>query len=187
MSNREPRETKALVVGGTPTAWASARDRLADPEPERTHWLATVGADGRPHLTPIIGIWRDGAFHFLAGSGTLKGRNLAADARCAVGTCSTANPSLDVILEGVATPITESAAVQELTETWLAVLGWPLEVRGDGLYGPNAPTAGPPPYMFYGVTPMTAFGLPGIAGMDESDPDQRHTPTRWRFDPPSAQ
>jgi hypothetical protein len=33
---------------------------------------------------------------------------------------------------------------------------------------------------------MIAVGLPGVAGMDETDPDQRDAPTRWRFDPPSA-
>jgi hypothetical protein len=40
-------------------------------------------------------------------------------------------------------------------------MGWPLEVR-DGVFGPNAPTAGPPPYAVYELRPTTVFGLPGI-------------------------
>lgn len=183
MSEREPRDATALV-GGTPVAWSTARERLADPEPASTHWLATIQADGRPHLMPLIGIWRDGAFYFLAGPGTRKARNLAADARCAVGTSSTTNPSLDLVLEGVATAVADPGEVRRLAEAFGA-LGWPLEVRDDGLYGPNAPSAGPPPYALFRVTPITAFGLPGVAGMAEVDPAERHTPTRWRFEKPS--
>jgi nitroimidazol reductase NimA-like FMN-containing flavoprotein (pyridoxamine 5'-phosphate oxidase superfamily) len=180
-SEREPRDATALV-GTTPVPWTTVRDRLADPEPESTHWLATTAADGRPHLMPLIGIWRDGAFYFIAGAGTRKARNLAANSRCAIGTSTRTNPSLDVIVEGVATAVTDPAEVRHLAETYRSVLGWPLEARDDGLHGPNAPTAGPPPYTLFRVTPITAFGLPGVAGMSEVDPDERHTPTRWRFE-----
>ena len=71
------------------TPWALALERLANPEPGRTSWLATVRPDGRPHLMPIIAFWIDGAFHFVVGEGTRKGRNLAADGRCVVATGST--------------------------------------------------------------------------------------------------
>jgi hypothetical protein len=180
-SEREPRDATALV-GTMPVPWTTARDRLADPEPDLTHWLATAQPDGRPHLMPLIGIWRDGAFYFIAGAGTRKARNLAADGRCAIGTSTRTNPSLDVSMEGVATAVTDPAEIRDLAETYRSVLGWPLEVRGDGLHGPNAPTAGPPPYTVFRVTPIIAFGLPGLAGMSEVDPDERHTPTRWRFE-----
>lgn len=181
MSEREPRSVEALV-GSEPTAWATARERLSDPEPERTHWLATTDPDGRPHLMPLIGIWREGTFCFIAGAGTKKARNLAADPRCAIGTCSATSPSLDVILEGDATAVTDPPELRRLAETFSSALGWPLEIRDDGLHGPNAPTAGPPPYMLFRVTPRVAFGLPGMAGMFEIEPDERHSPTRWRFE-----
>jgi hypothetical protein len=185
-SEREPRDATALV-GRTPVAWTTVRDRLADPEPESTHWLATAQPDGRPHLVPVIGIWRDDAFLFIAGAGTRKARNLTADARCAIGTGTRTNPSLDVILEGVATAVTDPAELHRMGEIYASALNWPLQVRDDGLHGPNAPTAGPPPYTLFRVTPITAFGLPGVAGMSEVDPDQRHTPTRWRFEQASDQ
>ena len=58
--------------------------------------------DGSPHLMPIIAFWVEDAFHFLVGEGTRKGRNLAADARCVVGTGNMTLPSMDLIVEGLA-------------------------------------------------------------------------------------
>jgi hypothetical protein len=60
---------------------------------------------------------------------------------------------------------------------------WPLEVRGDKVHGPNAPTAGPPPYTVFQVAPSTVFGLRGLTGMEQFDPADLPRPTRWRFKP----
>jgi hypothetical protein len=57
---------------------------------------------------------------------------------------------------------------------------WPLEVRDRGVFGPNAPTAGAPPYAVFELMPTTAFGLPGVAGMERAG-SLRFVPTRWRF------
>ena len=51
------------------TPWAVARERIANCEAGQANWLATVRTDGRPHLMPLIAVWIDGAFHFLAGVG----------------------------------------------------------------------------------------------------------------------
>jgi hypothetical protein len=59
---------------------------------------------------------------------------------------------------------------------------WPLDVRGSEVFGPNAPTAGPPPYRIYRMVPTRAFGLPGTYGMDKFDQEQLPKPTRWEFD-----
>ena len=59
---------------------------------------------------------------------------------------------------------------------------WPLEAKGDKVYGPNAPTAGPPPYTIFRIVPSTVFGLPGMYGMDQFDPKDLPKPTRWEFD-----
>jgi hypothetical protein len=60
-------------------------------------------------------------------------------------------------------------------------MGWPLEVR-DGVFGPNAPTAGPPPYAVYELRPRRVIGLPGIAGTEEGVGSAgAYSPTRWRF------
>jgi hypothetical protein len=57
----------------------------------------------------------------------------------------------------------------------------PLEVREGAVFGPNAPTAGPPPYAVFELTPTTVIGLPGLAGMEKTGNAGSISPTRWRF------
>jgi hypothetical protein len=174
-----PRTEEPLVEGQTEVMpWATALKRLEHPAPAQNHWLATVQPDGRPHLMPIIAYWIDGAFHFLAGEGTRKGRNLAADDRCVIGTGNLTMPSLDLIVEGRARPVTDEATVRRLAEAFGGE-DWPLEARGADIYGPHGPTAGPPPYSIYRLEPTKVFGLPGMHGM--FDTDEWHKPTRWTF------
>ena len=183
-SERPPvREEPMIADQPATTPWALARERLVSPEPGRTSWLATVQPDGRPHLMPIIAFWIDDAFHFVVGEGTRKGRNLAADGRCVIATGSTTLPSLDVVVEGHAEPLDDEVAVGRIAEILMGN-NWPLEARGDQVYGPNAPTAGPPPYSIYRMVPSKAFGLPGMFGMEQYDPADLPKPTRWEFDRP---
>jgi hypothetical protein len=176
---RAPESATPMVEGQTETTpWAVALERLQHPAPGQNHWLATVRPDGWPHLMPIIAFWIDGAFHFLAGEGTRKGRNLAADGRCVIGTGNMTMPSIDIIVEGRARRVTDEAAVRRLAEEFGGE-GWPLEARGSDVYGPHGPTAGPPPYAIYRLEPTKVFGLPGMFGMFEDD--RHHKPTRWTF------
>ena len=178
---RTPEREQSIVDDESATTpWNVARERLANPERQRASWLATVRPDGRPHLMPIIAFWVDGGLLFVAGEETRKGRNLAANARCVIGTGSTTLPSLDVIVEGRAEPLTDADAVRRAAEH-LRSKEWPLEARGPEVYGPHAPTAGPPPYRIYRLVPSRAFGLPGMHGMDQVDPGELPKPTRWEF------
>jgi nitroimidazol reductase NimA-like FMN-containing flavoprotein (pyridoxamine 5'-phosphate oxidase superfamily) len=177
---RAPARETSMASDASTTPWDVARERLANPEGGRTNWLATVRADGRPHLMPVIAFWIDGAFHFVAGAGTQKGRNLAADSHCVIGTQSLTLPSLDVIAEGRAEPLTDEAEVRRIAEEFKS-RNWPLEARGDTVEGPNAPTAGPPPYRIYRMVPTKAFGLPGTHGMEQFKQDELPKPTRWDF------
>jgi nitroimidazol reductase NimA-like FMN-containing flavoprotein (pyridoxamine 5'-phosphate oxidase superfamily) len=43
------------------------------------YWLATVRPDGRPHVMPLLRLSLDGAFYFITGESTRKGKNLAGD------------------------------------------------------------------------------------------------------------
>jgi hypothetical protein len=179
-SDRSP--TADALVDGNPetTRWDDARKRLAEPEPGRHNWLATTRPDGRPHLMPVLVFWIDGTLHFVAGEGTQKGRNLAADSHCVIGTESRLLPSLDIVVEGRAAPVDDEATVSRLTEQ-LKSNGWPLEARGAEVHGPNAPTAGPPPYRIFRVEPTSAFGFPGTYGMEQFEQEQLPKPTRWTF------
>ncbi|MBA2278629.1 MAG: pyridoxamine 5'-phosphate oxidase family protein [Chloroflexia bacterium] len=182
MTERTPVAEQPLVLDATATPWADARGRLENPERDRTYWLATVRPDGRPHLVPILGLWLDGAFYFVAGETTRKGKNLAGDPRCVVAASSTALPALDVILEGDARKVTAEATLHRVADAYGSQMDWPLEVRDGGVVGPNAPTAGPPPYAVFELTPTTVCGLAGIAGTEQGVGSAgAFSPTRWRF------
>jgi hypothetical protein len=178
---RAPEREEALAGDGmATTAWDVVLERLTHPETPQTSWLATVRADGRPHLMPVLAFWIDGAFHVLAGEGTRKARNVAGDGRCVVALTSTKLPSIDIVAEGEAHALDDPDEVRRIAEH-LAGTNWPLEVRGTELYGPHAPTAGPPPYRIYRIVPSKVFGLPGMQGMDQFQPDELPKPTRFVF------
>ena len=46
------------------TPWPAVAQALADAE---LYWLTTVRADGRSHVTPLVGVTMDGAVHFCTG------------------------------------------------------------------------------------------------------------------------
>jgi nitroimidazol reductase NimA-like FMN-containing flavoprotein (pyridoxamine 5'-phosphate oxidase superfamily) len=177
---RAPDRTRPLNGEHGTTPWEMAHARLANPESPRTSWLATTGRDGRPHLMPVNAFWIDGALHMVVGEGTRKARNLAQDGRCVIGTSSTTLPSIDLVVEGRAEPLTDEDTVERVAEI-LRQHGWPLEVKGAKVNGPNAPTAGPPPYQIVRVVPTKVYGLPGMYGMEQFDPGDLPKPTRWDF------
>ena len=125
---------------------------------------------------PIIAFWLDGAFHFMAGKGTRKGRNLAADERCVIATGNLTMPSMDLIVEGRAKPIADEAAVRRMAAEFGGE-GWPLEARGSDVYGPHGPTAGPPPYAIYRLEPTRSSASRACSGC--STTTGHHKPTRW--------
>ena len=57
----------------SPTPWAEARQRL---EAAEIYWLTTVRPDGRPHVTPLLAIWHEGALYFSTGVDERKAKNL---------------------------------------------------------------------------------------------------------------
>jgi PPOX class probable F420-dependent enzyme len=140
--------------------------------PDRhTCWLATINPDGSPHLTGVGALWAGGGFWFQTGRGTRKGRNLARDPRC---TLSVAAREFDLVVAGEASLVTDPATVAAMAARWAAE-GWPARAdeTGRALTAEySAPSAGPPPWHVYRLTPRTATALgtvePGGA-------------TRWRF------
>ena len=118
-------------------------------------WLATIDADGSPHVNGIGSLWLDGAFYFETGRTSRKGRNLARDPRC---TISLAMDTFDLVVEGDAELVTDPAVVADIAARYAAE-GWPAEVdeSGTALTAPfSAPSAGSPPWHVYRVVPRTA-------------------------------
>lgn len=50
----------------------------------RNYWIATVTPDGKPHSTPIWGVWQDGRLYFGVDAESQKSRNLAAEGAAVV-------------------------------------------------------------------------------------------------------
>src|SRR3954447_7876222 len=142
VTEQTPVAAQPLTDDATATEWAEDRPRLENPKRGRTYWLATVHPDGRPHVRPLLGLWLDGAFSFITGETTRKGKNLAGNPGCVITTSSTALPALDIILEGDARKITDEATRQRVVDAYLSTMNWPVEAHSGRVVGPNAPTAG---------------------------------------------
>jgi hypothetical protein len=182
MAKRTPFDVQALVDDAMATSWAEAKERLENPESDRTYWLATVRPDGRPHVVPLLGLWLDDAFYFLTGEATRRGKNLAHSPQCVMTVSSQTLPALDLIVEGDCRKVTDDATLRRVADAYKATMDWPLEVRDGAVFGPSAPTAGPPPYAVIELMPTKVIGLPGIAGTEAGVGSAgSFTPTRWRF------
>jgi nitroimidazol reductase NimA-like FMN-containing flavoprotein (pyridoxamine 5'-phosphate oxidase superfamily) len=156
MANTLPvAETSIDRYGGPVIPWTQAVTGL-DEGVSHTFWLSTVRPDGRPHLMPVGGLWLDGRLYFCTGAGTRKGRNLAHSPECTLGISTT---GLDIVIEGTATIITDEDRLRHLAEVY-GSNGWRPSVRDGAFYAEfAAPSAGPPPWDVYEVTPARAFGM----------------------------
>lgn len=61
--------------------WDHARKRL---EEARHYWVATVRPNGRPHVSPVWGVWLDDAFYFDGSPETRRHRNIAQNPSIAI-------------------------------------------------------------------------------------------------------
>lgn len=170
MGNAEPRSADAIAADAT-TALPSdeARTRLAE---TRFYWLATVQPSGRPHVRPVLAVWADGALHTTTSPAAKKGRNLGRDARCSI---MTNTDGLHLVVEGSARKVDDEHTLQRVADAYRSKYEWPATVRDGAFDAPyGAPTAGPPPYEVYEVTPFVVFGF----GTDETFAPRS---TRWKF------
>ena len=65
-------------------------------EQAELYWLTTVRPDGRPHVTPLVGVWSDGHFAFCTGAGEQKHVNLQRSPLVAVTTSKSASSSRQI-------------------------------------------------------------------------------------------
>jgi PPOX class probable F420-dependent enzyme len=136
-----------------------------------TCWLNTINADGSPHVTAVGALWVDGTFWFETGKGTRKARNLARDPRCAL---NIATAEFDLVIEGEAQLVSDPATVATMAGRWNDA-GWPAKVDDTGralTAEYSAPSAGPPPWSVYRITPRAATAVATVAPGGA---------TRWRF------
>lgn len=120
------------ALEATAPPWEDVERLLTEAE---LYWLTTVRADGRPHVTPLVGVWHDGAFAFCTGEGEQKHVNLQTNPRVAVTTGhNTWKGGTDVVAEGSAERVTGRERLQPLAEAWVAKYGedWPWQADDEG-------------------------------------------------------
>jgi general stress protein 26 len=117
-----------------PTAVASEwGEALRAIETAELFWITTVRADGRPHVTPLVAVWLDGALHFCTGAQEQKNVNLTANPHVILTTgCNSWDEGLDVVVEGEAVRVTDDSLLRELATAWTAKWDgrWQFEVSG---------------------------------------------------------
>jgi nitroimidazol reductase NimA-like FMN-containing flavoprotein (pyridoxamine 5'-phosphate oxidase superfamily) len=170
MTGQEPQgvlDPRYSADGATAASWAEARRLLAAAE---LYWLTTIRPDGRPHITPLIAVWLDGALHLCTGPHEQKARNLAANPRCALTTgTNTLSDGYDLVIEGEAVRVTDDAELARIADAYTAKYGpdWHFTVSDGHLHSAGGPAVA------YRVAPVTAYGF------GKTTPSQ----TRWTFDP----
>src|SRR2546430_4351469 len=147
------------IYGHEAIPWSRALKQLEaqarEEGPGRTCWLATAGADGRPHIAAVGALWVDDQFYFTSGPRTRKSQNLATNPNCAV---SVSLDDIDVVVEGTARKVTDMPTLERVANLY-ASLGWPASASGGAITAEfSAPSAGRGPWDLYAVTPTAAVG-----------------------------
>lgn len=90
--------------------WSWAEERLSN---SRNYWVVTVDPAGRPHASPVWGLWDAAAerFWFSCAPSSLKARNLAGNPHVVVAP----DGAVEVVsLEGAASPADASARAGDI-------------------------------------------------------------------------
>jgi general stress protein 26 len=135
----------------TATGWDQTREALQAAE---LFWVSTVRADGRPHVTPVVAVWAEGAVWFATGAEEQKYVNLRANPHVVLTTgCNGWDQGLDVVVEGDAIQVTDEDTLKRVAAAFTARWDgrWQYEVR-DGCFhhGPGAA-------LVFSVTPVKVF------------------------------
>src|SRR5215468_12458292 len=115
------------------TGWDETREALEDAQ---LFWITTVRADDRPHVTPLVAVWLDGAIHFCTGATEQKAVNLSRNPHVVLTTgCNHWNTGIDVVVDGDAVQFTDNDALERLAKAWTKKWDgqWQYEVR-DGAF-----------------------------------------------------
>lgn len=120
--------------GARATPWDETQKVL---ESAQLAWVSTVRADGRPHVSPLVAVWLDGAFHFVTGADEQKGVNLATNPQVVLTTgCNRWDQGLDVVVEGEARRVTDKATLERLAAAWATKWDgtWQFEAADGGFH-----------------------------------------------------
>jgi nitroimidazol reductase NimA-like FMN-containing flavoprotein (pyridoxamine 5'-phosphate oxidase superfamily) len=151
-----------------PIAWTQGRDGLQDAQ---VFWLSTVRPDGRPHVTPLLGVWLDEALYFCTGSTERKAKNLMENQHCVLTTGCNGIDGLDLVVEGDAAKVRDEAELRSVADTYESKYGAHLTAP-EGTWFGLGDSIRKGGTLVYRVAPSTAFGF--AKGRSFSQ-------TRWTF------
>ncbi len=137
------------------TSWDATRQAL---ETAEMFWISTVRADGRPHVTPLVAVWADGALYFCTGDAEQKAVNLGANPHVVLTTgCRDWQGGLDVMVEGDAVQVTDDGTLRRLAQAWTTKWDgrWQYQVRDGSFRHPD----GEEPILVFGVTPAKVLAF----------------------------
>jgi general stress protein 26 len=136
------------------TEWDETRRVL---EMAELFWISTVRADGRPHVTPLVAVWLDGAIYFSAGATEQKAMNLRGNPHVILTTgCNRWDTGLDVVVEGDAARVSDDTVLGGLAEAWARKWDgrWRFEARDGALHAEPGGAA-----LVYGVRPIKVLAF----------------------------
>ncbi len=157
----------------TPTEWLHARADLAGAE---VYWISTVRPDGRPHVTPLLGIWLAGALYFCTGPNERKAKNLSGNSHCVLTTGQSTLEGLDIVIEGTAEGVSDQAELGRVATTYESKYGAHF-VAPDGTWSDLGDAIRRAEVLVYRVAPETGFGFAKGGSFSQ---------TRWRFTSPPS-
>ena len=146
-------DTRYSDPAATATGWEETRSVL---EGAQLFWVSTVRADGRPHVTPVVAAWVDGAIWFSTGAEEQKFANLRANQHVVLTTgCNRWDGGLDVVVEGEAVQVTDDAVLARVAAAFTAKWDgrWQFIARGGCFRGDD----GSGEAMVFAVTPAKVF------------------------------
>jgi pyridoxine/pyridoxamine 5'-phosphate oxidase len=137
--------------------WGSVEEQLTK---ARNYWICSTRTDGRPHASPVWGVWMDGAVYFGCDRQSRKARNFAENSAVVV---HLESGDEAVIIEGQVEEVKDRGILRRMAE----------------LYGAKYPPYKPDPDaellgLYYVVKPRVAFAW--------QERDFLKTATRWVFD-----
>jgi nitroimidazol reductase NimA-like FMN-containing flavoprotein (pyridoxamine 5'-phosphate oxidase superfamily) len=124
-----PKSEKGLLP------WSHVSERMAA---AKYYWISTVSPDGRPHATPVDGLWLDDQLYFGGSPTTRRNRNLVANPAA----CVHLENGIDVVImhgDAHALRAPEHALAVRLSEASAQKYGYgpkpeDYEVNPDGTY-----------------------------------------------------
>lgn len=116
--------------------WADVVGRIT---PERNYWLCVVRPDGRPHVSPVWGVWMDDTLYFTIHESARKIAYLAANPQIAV---HLEDGDDVVILEGKAEKIDDSATIERMKAIYQAKYDFDLNTEPGMIYYRLLPARG---------------------------------------------